>query len=635
MPEGPDRREYLQKVGILGLSKAGVSKRLGIQSENYLYGSAFDVERNPVSDLHVDLFHLKPLSDINPGAEDGVTFLAESTPSNERGRFVFEEEENGRAIPVSEFQNLRTELNGWIIAVGQRGLPFYAASYTVDQFFSEDFLGFNFPIRHQWLLTPTVMGDPSVGTVSVWRDIDVGEPANQKWYIELTQLDDSGMSTSHFQNGAVSLQFPESLSVDYSAVGRTLYWTGDPGGGNANELATQLFANAYGDSGLGSGPLSIPLFAPLSQVAFEEFSSDDEMVGELQRDVFEGILGVTPLGPADTLISFFDSMIDIFDIDLSNVREIGRGSDLSANTHDTVSATWNRTSHSYVFEIPLTEPGAEENNQQEFAVHGHIRDTNLDVPLSVVDEPFTGRNVPTFGSPDQSQDSSEESGIWFSRGAARVSDGGSVRALRPSVELEPPIEFGPNQGHLFEIADVDTEESVSIEPAQDTQNPISDLTFRIYDSRGRIVDPVIADYTTDQEIQVEITGDTDMFETGDIFSQYQIRLVEGQAVTRSTTPRFIGIGYPGEVVVNESSERTEVTFPRNQEVRDEWVTRTSFIRFDEDSSINTLAEAVMETSGDEFVARIENSEISNPVDSVWVEILSDPDHPHICLWASD
>lgn len=225
----------------------------------------------------------------------------------------------------------------------------------------------------------------------------------------------------------------------------------------------------------------------------------------------------------------------------------------------------------------------------------------------------------------------DEDGLYYPDGKARMNDDG-VRSVIPKVEIDPPISFEPDEGHVFDIVNVDTGEYVRVEPAEDAEiRELEQATFWLYDAHGEIYQPELGGH--DKETDVVINGATDMFEIGDIFNRYRVRLVDRpDQVLRATEARFMGIGYPGEVEVDRTDEEVEVTFPRHQEVRDDWYARVKVVRH-EDGRLHFDYEAEMETRNGEFVAHIDPADVDDGVGNVWVEIISDRNDDWICLWA--
>jgi hypothetical protein len=183
------------------------------------------------------------------------------------------------------------------------------------------------------------------------------------------------------------------------------------------------------------------------------------------------------------------------------------------------------------------------------------------------------------------------------------------------ISLAPTnVRVGGDDGYSFKIIS-ESGGSVTLTPERDEQIILDDsFIFRVYDGRGTIVDePRIPRHEDSvDDIPLSVSGDTSLFEPDPIFEGYTVELLDGGDVLTSTDERIYGIGYDGRLSWDETTGDITATFPRDEEVKDEWTVELHIINYDSNYSINVQVVSEFEHKNNIF----ETTYDANAVDSV-------------------
>ena len=179
------------------------------------------------------------------------------------------------------------------------------------------------------------------------------------------------------------------------------------------------------------------------------------------------------------------------------------------------------------------------------------------------------------------QQTTDEIDIQFDRSGGGWTAGQGRHAVRMAIESpgwfenETRMTLTPGV-YQFEIERTDTEQSVVFEMDSELSSTIeaTHIQNEFFDSTGTINDSPTVDVLVvndGQEFEVsQISGDEDIFSSGDVFGSYIFRLLKDGDTLGSTDERVHGIGYPGGYQETHQDDRAQVTFPAVDEINESW-----------------------------------------------------------------
>lgn len=263
-------------------------------------------------------------------------------------------------------------------------------------------------------------------------------------------------------------------------------------------------------------------------------------------------------------------------------------------------------------------------------------------------------SVPVRDDEPPGDEDDSNGGEDVSNGSIQFLDRGGVERLHPrlhdvevtrhsyvpSFELDREYPFGSERPYAIGVTDVETGDAMTVTPVSHGSGVETDLfSLRIYDGNGEIgpsgvsnETPIIWPIGRDREqIEVSVTGDTDMF-AGGVFGTYRFRLLDGDRVVGSTAERVIGTGYPGSITVRESGDEVRISFDRHETVGDDW--RMELAIHDDERSREAY-ETTMGVSADgtSFVERIPADQFPDGDWEVWLSLYP-PGSDLECLFVS-
>lgn len=192
------------------------------------------------------------------------------------------------------------------------------------------------------------------------------------------------------------------------------------------------------------------------------------------------------------------------------------------------------------------------------------------------------------------------------------------------------------------------ERSVRVSPVPDERIELPDdgnVDLLLYDGDGSIEEDPSID-TPDEEIDVDVTGTTSMFETNPPFTAYTVELVAGDDPVASTDSFVYGIGHPSDAFSQDGTTgEIEVTYERPDLIDDSWTLVFSLTDYDADGLVVQTVRSRFEYVDDTFVVTVDVDELDPPPedgfrdpDVVFYDREIDPDGPSLPsnpnLWAS-
>jgi len=154
--------------------------------------------------------------------------------------------------------------------------------------------------------------------------------------------------------------------------------------------------------------------------------------------------------------------------------------------------------------------------------------------------------------------------------------------LSAAPENAETMEFGSGVNRAIEIRHPETNHSIRIEPQEgEGTYDVDRIRLDVYDGSGELVNynsqpnvgltVVNGDNTTNEQINVTVEGDEDMFSSLDsTFNEFELALVENGEVVDTSNQRLIGIGYSASFEQDGTEDQITVTVPRDEGVNEDW-----------------------------------------------------------------
>jgi len=203
----------------------------------------------------------------------------------------------------------------------------------------------------------------------------------------------------------------------------------------------------------------------------------------------------------------------------------------------------------------------------------------------------------------------------------KESDNLSYWALILSVEFDEPISVKGKSEYELKIKHSATGKTVQIRLPTKDISEIRDIQPWIYDAFGQIKSNPKVDINN-SEADTFVTGDREMFESGNVLDRYVIQFKEGGSLIAESDPHPVAIGYPGR----HSYDGTEFRFHRHKSIDTNW---KMVLRIWEKEPNNSYKHGEMTVDGDDFVATV-NKNMSGK--NFWPTLFP-PRSDYPSLWA--
>lgn len=233
-------------------------------------------------------------------------------------------------------------------------------------------------------------------------------------------------------------------------------------------------------------------------------------------------------------------------------------------------------------------------------------------------------------------------------------DPGGRRAIGEEKSSNVMSLWIPNGIHLDETTDrilriLDSESnSVRIAPKSEAEIKIPDesaVDLGIYNGDGAIkMDPLISSPADD--FPVEVTGDTSMFESTPVFTEYTVELAEEDETITSTDEFVYGIAHPNDAFSqNTINGEIEIAYERFDLIDESWTLLFSLSDYDrDDGSVLQRYTSTFDHVDDTFETVVDTEEIDpvpengfRDVDVLFYDRSVDPPEDNIAeeenLWA--
>ena len=184
---------------------------------------------------------------------------------------------------------------------------------------------------------------------------------------------------------------------------------------------------------------------------------------------------------------------------------------------------------------------------------------------------------------------SEEPSLSHSRQTRRINQGNVSSVIHLTSEN---VDLDSSEDRVLRIEDSQNQ-SVRLVPHSDELIELpGNISLLIYDVMGQIKDePLIRVSGPIEDISVDVTGDTSMFETDPIFTEYTVQLVEGDKTIASTDEHAYGIGHPDDAFFQDSTTgEIEVTYELSNLIDESWTLILALrdYDFEDGTTIQTL-----------------------------------------------
>ena len=179
---------------------------------------------------------------------------------------------------------------------------------------------------------------------------------------------------------------------------------------------------------------------------------------------------------------------------------------------------------------------------------------------------------------------------------APVDDGDSRHAERQRISVDQELEVGPDSGHMLEITNEDTGESIEMVFTEEGTLDGNSIDIGPYDVTGDLVGSV----TRVDDIEVSIEGDETIFNTERV-ANYRVTLYQDGVEQGATPAKPFGIGYTLDAEVTDTDGTIEIAVPRDEMPADALTTLELGVPGDDDLVNDPLHSATLEYDADRDV----------------------------------
>lgn len=651
-PEKPVKRRTILRSGVVGTAAltAGCQDLLEQNDisdvavgENEIGGQITDIHDQPVVDAEVKLYRVN---------SDGELEFIETDP-DQNGEFSFESLEQDslrdKYIINPEQTVLHVRSNDW----------FQTLAGDFEGSLGE---GLSVQLKNEFIFGPEIAEDADsrrgkMSLLTVWRELE--EPNKQNIFMEITNLRDSADHELYEITGSptdlASGTFLLTVEGDHLQINfgpQSEFWDNDYPPVQVLALQSSSIENPELDDwhpyrtgfplfeGPGSG------YTPISSTASDgPAEAIEEGLGMIAR-------GVPGLGTILNWMDVFEwSLGTVFDREavlgetntgFPNINHPGSVQEyVDPNTHTTAMLGWqvedeailgDMRAGSVVCMVPMEfRDEIEETSLTARAewTHATTGKVSFNYNLSI--------DVPTLE--EQSNEGDTIGDMKYDQHAR----GFEPDANPPYISFTPHIDLGntyvfePDGAYELVVEDVESGESVLINmPSDGESQEVSRVNLRIYDGDGTLAREEFRQLWGDSgtRFQVNVSGDTEMFSDGSVFSPYVIRLLENGDVIDQTEERWFGTAYLFEVESTGPQSARTIRINREPSVKDSWEPILE-IRDREDSTFGVDERLSTTENGEWFEVTLDLTQYEQFED--YSEPSDEPDrmNTHVSIYADD
>jgi hypothetical protein len=341
------RRSFIKKIAVGSLSIGFSSERVsssdiivnqqsGTSEENqnnidFLGGKVIDYLGNSVAGIEVTIRG----TNVSSGRDNEL--ISQATTSAD-GRFEFDGEV-GEAIRLSDLDNYRSKFESASILIYDKVTAdtpamtapsnplFFYKYFNGTELFSESEFG-TFVLTEEWIDRPPLLADEIPYEPSVWRKYDPENPNKQTLFFEvIATYDDSGFIPRTMKSCSLSIELPQTVTVDYDNV-RILKSEYE------NVGDTKTPANTPNTPKSMERP--IPYYSRLNNVS-SVYENEGQNLSEEQRNLVESVFGEVSGALTGGASAIWELANSVSGIALSDTKYMGGGSnDFNQNDEDII-----------------------------------------------------------------------------------------------------------------------------------------------------------------------------------------------------------------------------------------------------------------------------------------------------------